>query len=690
MSEAVPLAELAEAERLYRRGAFADVVRVLEPEAVRGSGDAQVFRLLGLAQLRLGVPGLAVGSIEEARRLGADDAALILEHAIALQMAGRVADAVAHYRAASERLPREAAVFVNWAGAHIAVGETAKAVSLARKGTRLAPALPQAHYVLGQAFAAGGRWAAALPAFRRAVELGPRFADGWVSLGIAEYRAGRIDAAQAAMREALTVEPFHVRAATNLGVLMRLTGHSEEAEVIMHRVAQATDAADARLMLASWRVEEDRFADAQAILEAEQPADPALLPAWRMQHALALLGAGETARARAAMDAVVRPPRALDPLLAFRRALLARAEGDHAAAQSLARSAEESLRRNGEAMLPENRIMTCFELAKLWSEYGERRRAFGFWVVGHGLLKRMQPFARAAFRAFVDASIEAFSCERLRDGPTAANRDKTPVFVVGMPRSGTTLVEQILGAHPDAHPAGERAALSRAFGALGGGYGAAAARRIAALDAAALDAAAERYLAELTALAPGAARVVDKMPANANLLGLVAAMLPGAKVIHCVRDPRDTGFSIFTFRFFGEHPYAHDLSDLGWYMGQHARLMAHWCAALPAPPLVLPLVDWVADFRGTLARVLDHVGLPYDAACERFYERRGEVRTVSRKQVRESVNARGLGRWKPYARELAPMIAALPEVPALSDDEVLASRLARFGSTRAPRAPVRD
>ena len=122
-------------------------------------------------------------------------------------------------------------------------------------------------------------------------------------------------------------------------------------------------------------------------------------------------------------------------------------------------------------------------------------------------------------------------------------------------------------------------------------------------------------------------------------------MLPGARIIHCARDPRDIGLSIFTFRFHGAHGYAHDLADLGWYIGQHDRLMAHWKAALPNPILTVRLSDWVADFDGTLSRVLAHLELPPDANCARFYECESRVRTVSRAQVRQPVNARGLGRW---------------------------------------------
>jgi hypothetical protein len=161
----------------------------------------------------------------------------------------------------------------------------------------------------------------------------------------------------------------------------------------------------------------------------------------------------------------------------------------------------------------------------------------------------------------------------------------------------------------------------------------------------------------------GQAWMAAGKPARAEYVWLIALLFPKAKIIHCVRDPRDIGFSIFTFRFYGEHGYAHDLSDLGWMIGEQHRVMSHWKAALPI--LTLRLDDWVKDFDATLARVLDFVDLTPDPACARFYDADAPVRTVSRARLRQPVNARGLGRWRPYARELQPLIEELERAGAL-------------------------
>jgi tetratricopeptide (TPR) repeat protein len=509
------------------------------------------------------------------------------------------------------------------------------------------------------AYLAGERLAEAADAFAAALRLDPRMADAWVNIGIIRYRRDNIEGAKLAMRQALAIAPSHAVAAANLGAFLRLTGQVEASEQLLDDLlARAPDAAEARVNQAAALLAEGRSGEALAMLDAKPvPADPRLARHWQMQRSLALLQVRRVAEARETLAAIGEVPPELAPLMLWRRALLALAEGNPAAARGFASEMEQALAASA-ALIPEHRIMAHFDLGRFWSQQRNPDRTFANWSEGHRLLGRFQPFSRAAHRAFVDAMIARFERARFADGPRAQNRDPAPVFIVGMPRSGTTLAEQIIAAHPQAFGAGERGALNQVFAALGGETPEAVAR-VAALDAAALDATAEKYLAELHALAPDRARIVDKMPGNFNYLGLVGLMLPGARIIHCTRDPRDIGLSIFTFRFYGYHPYAHDLGDLGWYIAEHERLMAHWRAVLPNPVLTLPLKDWVADFDGTLRRVLDFLDLPYDPACERFYEQDSRVRTVSRAQVKQPVNARGIGRWRGYATHLQPLIAAL-------------------------------
>jgi len=549
--------------------------------------------------------------------------------------------------------------------AQLAAGEAHAAIHTASAACHAAPDRPEPHYAYGQAWTAVGDHARAEEAFAAALQRAPHWAEAWVNYGVARYRLGAIDDAKTAMRQALLREPGHKAAAANLGAFMRLTGETEAAEALL-REAIASDPANAgaKLNLVADLLQEERAADALALLEGEAPGDPHAARHWHLQRALALVQLGRAVEARAALAAFAAlgpVPPALAPLWHWRHVLLALAEGDAAGADAAATAMEAALDTMGPNAVHEHRVMARYDLAKFRSGRGEQARAFAHWRAAHALLAPSQPFSRADHLATIDANISWFSRWRFTAGARAKNRDPAPVFIVGMPRSGTTLCERILAAHAHVHGAGERVALGDAFAALAGGRDADAPRRIARLDGATLDAAATRYLADLHALAPDKARILDKMPGNYMHLGLAGLMLPGARVIHCRRDPRDIGLSIFTFRFHGAHGYAHDLADLGWTIRQQERLMAHWSEVLPV--LAVDLSDWVEDFEATLARVLAHLDLPPDANCARFHEIEARVRTVSRAQVREPVNAKGLGRWRAYADDLAPLIAELDRQP---------------------------
>ena len=538
-------------------------------------------------------------------------------------------------------------------------GDLAGALEAAQAACAAMPNMPAAHYALGEASSALGDEAGAVAAFAAALRLAPGWADAWVNLGLARYRQGAVGAAKMAMREALRLQPDHAAAAGNLSALMRITGEADGGETLLHETLEREPNNDAaRLNLAAALLEREQGAAALELLDTAPglPEAQAALRQWHLTRAMALLQLNKPAAAYAAMDecAALGPiPPALAPLWHWRRVLLAQIMGDHVAAASAAQEMADAIAQMGPDAVPEHRIMAHYELAKFYSGIGDAQTAFAHWQEGHRLLRQSQPFSREAFAAFLEETRTAFTTARLQRGPRASNHDPTPVFITGMPRSGTTLCEQILAAHGQVHGAGERMALRQMADALG------RPQRVAALDGAALDQAATRYLADLHMLAPGKSRIVDKMPGNELYLGLVALMLPGAKIIHCVRDPRDIGFSIWTFRFHGEHPYAHDLADLGWTIAQRAKLVDYWREVLPNPILTVALQDWVNDFDGTLARVLTHLDLPPDPACTRFYENDREVRTVSRAQVRQPVHAKGLGRWRPYANELAPLIAEL-------------------------------
>jgi tetratricopeptide (TPR) repeat protein len=608
----------------------------------------------------LGADGRAVTSPAQA----STDGDTLLRRGEALLRDGHPAEAAPLFRACLHALPASPLPPLLLASALLDLGDGKGAWRAARRAVLRAPECAAAQRVLGRALLAVGLAEPAVEALTKASQLAGQDAAAWFELGTACEAAGLPNAATAAMRRAVQIDPTHAGAAARVARQTRLAGDDESAEVMLRAaLARRPDAIEVLLELVSL-LRADRPKEALALLDAAPAdiagSDPDAAGRIALHRAMTLIELDQHDAARALIETIVEAPAGLLLDLLLSRLQLAVADGRAAEAQLAAETLEGALDRPGED--PDRRIAAHFHLSQFWLRQEQADRAFELLAAGHGLAADAQPYARAADARLMEASIALLTRERLHDGPRAGNTDPMPIFIVGMPRSGTTLAEQILASHPLVHGAGERTALARCFLRLGEADTAAdCIAHIAGLRQGALDEAAAEYLAALAALAPGRARVIDKMPANFRFLGLVALLLPGARIIHCVRDPRDIGFSIWRRRFRGLHPYAHGMRDLGWYIGQHYRLMDHWQTALPNPIMRIHLHQWIRDFDRTLRRVLDFVGLPYDPACERFHELDRTVRTASSRQVREPVNARGMSRWRPYAAQLAPLIEALQE-----------------------------
>jgi tetratricopeptide (TPR) repeat protein len=634
-------------------GAAAAFVAVLQ----QYPRHADALRLCGLSLVRVGRPAEALPLLARAVAIAPRTALAHLHHGIGLLEAGRAARAAARFRRATMLDPAMPAAWINFSAALLALGSAQAARAAARRALRLAPHDPDALHALARGHAALGDLDTARTAFLETVKRTPGRADAWLDLGLAEARAGRMNAAQQAMERALQAQPGHPAAAANRAALAVLAGDAVDSlDTLRGILGRDPGCVPARLNLANALLLDREAPEVLALLAGPPP--PGREGAhWRAQLALAQMLAGRPAAAARTLDAI--PPAYSDAeiLIVSRRMQLARLAGEADACETFAARLMVLIAEEGTSVY-EHRVIAAFDLARLRLAQGEAKAAFAQWRVGHRLMQRVQPFSRAGFTGFVDASIAAFPA--VVSGEVGEGHDPAPVFIVGLPRSGTTLTEQILSAHALVHGAGERRAVHELVTRLAGASLASdSPRRLAGVGPEAMAAARARFLAELHAEAPGSRIILDKMPANALHLGFIASLLPGARFILCRRDLRDTGLSIFQHRFFGYHPYAHDLADLGFYMAEHERLMAHWRAVAAARLTEVALTDWVGDFAGTLARVEAFLDLPHDPACDRFHESRRRVHTASAMQVRQPINARGLGRWRAHAEDLAPMIAPL-------------------------------
>jgi tetratricopeptide (TPR) repeat protein len=267
------------------------------------------------------------------------------------------------------------------------------------------------------------------------------------------------------------------------------------------------------------------------------------------------------------------------------------------------------------------------------------------------------------YRRFIDATIETFTRGLFAAASSFGNPSDLPVFVVGMPRSGTTLTEQILASHPEVHGAGELAKLRLVANAIGLKTSAGdLTEPVNTLTPELTRMLGEEHLSYLRERAPAALRVVDKQPHNFELIGLIALLFPNARIVHCRRDAIDNCVSCYVLPFSSAHSYNADLRILGQYYREYDRLMRHWNEVFPGRIFENRYETLVEDQEAQSRRLIDYLGLPWDDACLRFFDREGAVTTPSRWQVRQPIYKSSVKRWKNYESEIQPLIDSLGDL----------------------------
>ncbi|MGX8008755.1 tetratricopeptide repeat-containing sulfotransferase family protein [Mesorhizobium sp. ORM8.1] len=268
------------------------------------------------------------------------------------------------------------------------------------------------------------------------------------------------------------------------------------------------------------------------------------------------------------------------------------------------------------------------------------------------------------YRRSIDFMIDLFSPRMLAARSGYGSASEVPVFVLGMPRSGTTLTEQICASHPQVHGAGELTKLRRITNRLAPRTRSPEELRKSILEMTAdqSKSLADEYLGHIRQHAPDALRIVDKLPHNFELIGLIRLLFPRANIIHCRRDAIDNCISCYFLNFNDDNIYNADLRSLGLYYREYDRLMRHWDSVFPGQILQNRYEDLVSDQERQSHRLIDHLGLPWDDACLRFFDKGGSVNTFSRWQVRQPIYSSSMNRWKNYGSTIRPLIEALGDL----------------------------
>jgi tetratricopeptide (TPR) repeat protein len=615
-----------------RRGRIDQAARHCEAALREYPDNPDALHLMGLVAIRRGDPREAVRLIGRAAALKPADAAFQANLGGAYRALGEVDQAIASCRRAIELAPHYPDAHYNLASMLLARGDIEAAISHLREAVRQQPSFAAAHHWLGQALRQNGDRAGSLAHYQIAVRLDPRWAERQSNLARALLEEGDHEQALVHGQEAVRLRPDLPVVLTNFANVLIVHGRLEEAK--------------------------DQLIEA-ARLEPNVAAIHATLA-----HVYEQIG--DMQRERLALDEALRcdpeDPRALTRLAARFKDKLT--NDDQA-------TIERVLANPG--LADEPRCQLQFALAQALDAKGEFDRAAELSRKANGLLfadlkRRCRVYDPDEHQQFVGRIIATFTPDffsRVRGFGVDTER---PVYIVGLPRSGTSLTEQVLASHPRVFGAGELPLahdLFESLPALTGRPGRSPVDCAGQLDRETAGRIARGYLDRLAAINDSADRIVDKLPDNTLYLGFVAVLFPRAKVIHCRRDPRDVALSCWMTNF-ARVRWAADPDQIARRIHEHQRLMEHWRRMLPIAMFEFDYETLVNDLEATARQLVAWCELEWDPACLEFHQTQRPVRSPSAAQVRQPLYGSSVGRWKNYEKSLAALFANLNVGQALA------------------------
>jgi tetratricopeptide (TPR) repeat protein len=535
---------------------------------------------------------------------------------------GKLDQAVAQYQQSLAIKPDLAIAYSNLGNVLVDQGKLDKAAIQFQRAVALRPGLFHAHVTLGCIFQEQGKLDQAAVSFKKAIALRPNLAEGHRTLGKVLKDQGKLDEARASLERALEINPDSYQVHNDLGCVFQ---------------------------------EQENFDQAVACYSRALAIQPNF-PQAHQNHGNALQHLGRLDAAAVQYDQAL----ALRP--DYTEAHYSRMELKTVRAGDPGLTALESLVANADRLPPEKMVYAHFALGKALEDIGDYPRAFEHLLKANALKRSAVIYDEATCQKDLRLVAEIFDSGLLDRFRGAGDPSPAPIFIVGMPRSGSTLVEQILASHPQVHAAGELNNLYSVVRAVSDG----APQPIPfphcmdALDAEGLRRLGAAYLAILPALADGKIRVTDKMLGNFMRVGLIRLILPNARIIHTVRDPVDTCVSCFSKLFTIGHGFSYDLVELGRFYREYHRLMAHWRSVLPAGDILDVEYENVVDnLEQQARRLIAYCDLPWDDRCLSFHKNTRPIATASNVQVRQPLYRSSVARWRRFEAFLQPLLAEL-------------------------------
>jgi tetratricopeptide (TPR) repeat protein len=593
--------------------------------------------------------GQALAACQRGLQYQPDNSGLLLEAGTACGLLEQYDDAIDYYLRAQAVEPDLADASYNLAKAYERKGMPEQAIRYYHQALQQDNTDIQSMNDLAVACTSQGQYTEAIAQLERALQVNPKYAEGWNNLGMVFYEQGEIAQALSHFETARSLRPNYAEACNNIGACL---------------------------------LEQGEFTEALRCFDQTVQLQPVFVDAV-VNRARVLTVMGHLNEALTTVDRAIQLAPANDEAIAVRLMILGR-HGDRDTIRNIL-AAERNKPDRGLFMtaavadncrlldccdesiteirdiLQDNRAATNrnlaielhFLLGKLLDRRGDYDAAFTAFEAGNRL--KHKRYDRQAVTGLVDELIEIFRPGQFAKMPRLAGAGQGNIFIVGMPRSGSTLIEQIISSHRDVHGAGELPFISELVQAMPTAYPA----NLQTISQPDLQELASTYRQRLQQLDTDRDYVTDKMLTNFMHLGLLNLLFPDAHVVHCVRDPVDTCLSCYFHNFAARLDYAYDLDDLAHYYRQYSRLMQHWQSVLSMPMLTVQYEVLVREQEQQTRKLLDFLGLDWDEQCLYFYLNRRPVLTASYDQVRHPMYSDGVQRWRHYQSRLTPLLQGL-------------------------------
>ncbi|MCL6729338.1 tetratricopeptide repeat-containing sulfotransferase family protein [Sphingomonas hankyongi] len=687
-----PVKAVEMAGQLYTRRQYAQAQRVCRQIIQARPANADAHNILGVTLAALGNADEAIASLRRAIKLNAQAPSYHANLGEILRQNNRLDEAEQALEAAVRLDPDNAQALNNLGIIRYEQRRFKDAVDYYQRALAIRPQMSEALNNLGNAHRMTGDIDAAIQAYQDALVVRANYPEAYNNLGTLLQQDKRLEEAEHALRKAIQQNPKYIEAHNNLaqllaaqkqevealrilGEALKIAPNSIQTLLITSRIQNRRNAhgpaegaarmvlkqepenAEALTILGQVLHETDRYDEALEVLERALKSRPDSPEALNF-YGVALKSMGRLEEAREYILKALKLNDAMYGAYANLNDLVDFSEGIGDELFGRMEAIFESV-KNPEA---DQFLALHFAYAKALEDRGQHEKALEHYITG-GRMKRAQlNYTESETFGFFDSIRASFPKEVFENRKWEGSDDDRPTFIVGMPRSGSTLVEQILSSHPDVYGAGEVKYLSRALGQLRDRFPSLPKfpQMIEKITPAQLELAAKSYQQALSAGAGDAKRITDKLLTNYFFVGLINLLFPKAKIIHTRRDPVDTCLSGFTKLFKDDMPHSYDLGELGRYYGKYIEIMNHWEKVLPEGTLItVQYEEVVADTEGQARRLIDFLGLPWNDKCVDFHKSDRPVKTASVAQVRKPIYKTSVQRWKKYGTGLQPLVDAI-------------------------------